>query len=65
MDFFEHHNKLPEKIACLVERFLAMDNAETYSWCTSFLEALQEHGWSFDFGLDGVPFSLRPFAVQE
>ncbi len=65
MDYFEQPELLPSKISLIIGDFMAREDAESYSWCAGFLATLQTSGWTFEYGLDGVPYELRPIEVKQ
>lgn len=53
-DLFEHLETLPEKVVA------AVTGLECYNDCREAHEKISKLGYTFDFGLDGVPYHLRP-----
>lgn len=49
---------LPPDVMAAIAEF--DDNADPYHECQRLLAALQPMGYTFDFGLDGVPFNFKP-----
>lgn len=57
IDLFEHYYLLPKEVLAIVESF--DDNEDLYDECRRLEKELTPHGYTFDWGLDGVPFNLR------
>jgi len=56
-DLFETPEKLPMEILTILDDY----NLESMSYvdCQNMLSELEEKCYTFDFGLDGVPFNLQ------
>lgn len=57
-DLFEHYEELPPTIQHILEQF-EEDEGDLYGKCRELEQTLKPHGYTFDWGLDGVPFNLR------
>jgi hypothetical protein len=57
IDLFETPELLPDNIKAILDTF----DVETlsYSDCQSMLAQMEKLGYTFEFGLDAVPFNLR------
>lgn len=63
IDLFEHYEQCPADV-----REIAFDYAEQlergdrcpYEICKEFLQDMESLGFTFEYGLDGVPYGLRP-----
>ena len=64
MDYFEHPEKIPSEISQLMDEFQALDDADPYSLCKSLLSSIQPLGWTFEYGLDGLPYNLCPIKAS-
>lgn len=56
MDLFETPEKLPQEVQNIL---LEEEEIENYVQCTTLQVKLKPHGYTFDFGLDAVPYNLR------
>lgn len=56
-DLFEHTNELPREVREVVSSW-DNDN-QTYEECQKFLKELEKYGYTFEYGLDAVPYGLR------
>lgn len=59
-DLFEHAEQQPPQLRPIVEKYSAMDDGDPYAACAAFLEEVEAIGYTFDYGLDGIPVDLRP-----
>ena len=57
-DYFEHLDELPNDVQATLERYNVMD--DDYIQLTALECELKPLGWTFDWGLDAIPHSLRP-----
>lgn len=64
VDLFEHYNLLTGPAAELYRRFCVdhPDNsdADAYQFCKIYEARFKAVGLTFDWGLDGQPYNLRP-----
>lgn len=61
-DLFEDQTGLPDGIRQLVSDYseiLETGDIDGYQACHDFLKEAQELGYTFEYGLDGVPYGLR------
>ncbi|OLF82047.1 hypothetical protein AWH63_10940 [Marinobacter sp. C18] len=58
-DLFQSIETLPEPVQEVIERYSAQHDEVDYLLCKAFLEELEPLGYTFDYGLDGVPVDLR------
>lgn len=56
-DLFENPENLPEEIQNLINRFSEMDN--TYKNCKMLFDKCQKLGYTFEYGLDAIPYGLK------
>lgn len=54
-DLFENPQTLPQHIQTIVYDF----GEEGYKECEAMLEKLKPLGYTFEYGLDGIPYNLR------
>ncbi len=61
-DLFEHYQELPQQVQHII---LAFDNdGMTYDDCKTALAQLEPLGYTFEYGLDAVPYGLRKTEPQ-
>lgn len=59
-DLFEHMETLPSIVVGVIKKYAAMiDDSADYQTCEKFLDELQPLGYTFDYGLDGIPSNLK------
>lgn len=61
-DLFQRQEELPPNVQTLITRYTAQieeNEGDSYVTCRYFQKALELHGYTFDYGLDGVPTDLR------
>jgi pSer/pThr/pTyr-binding forkhead associated (FHA) protein len=56
-DLFLNIESLPGEVQNVLYKFSTKDN--TYANCKKLEVRLFKHGYTFDFGLDAIPFNLR------
>lgn len=56
-DLFEEYESLPENVRTAIESFDADGNS--YEECARVQKLVEKLGYTFDYGLDGEPYSLR------
>lgn len=56
-DLFETPEKLPIEIIDLIDDFNKYERL--YSECKIMLKKCLKLGYTFDYGLDGIPFNLK------
>lgn len=59
IDLFEHPEKQPPELRCITEKFGADVDGDPYHICREFLEEVKAVGFTFEYGLDGIPFNLK------
>lgn len=57
-DYFEHYNLVPKKVKAIIMEYKDEDNS--YENCEKLIKALNEVGWTCDYGLDASPYDLKP-----
>lgn len=55
-DLFEQFETLPDDVQDILNRFNS--EGETYENCAEMLKLLKEKGYTFEYGLDAVPYNL-------
>lgn len=62
MDYFDHYECTPPHIQALITEFEeALDRGWCmYDVCEKYADRFFLLGWSFEYGLDGTPYNLRP-----
>lgn len=59
-DLFESPELLPDEMKSLIEHYsIEIEERDPNEVCREFLAAANEHGYTFDWGLDGQPFGLQ------
>lgn len=58
IDLFEHYHLLPLPVISVMDKY-NHDPELTYVECEAFLKELKPLGYTFDYGLSGVPYNLR------
>lgn len=61
VDYFECLDAVPDLVRAIVDGFNDVLEPD-YDDCRNLQAALQELGWTCDYGLDGVPLDLQPLA---
>ena len=62
MDLFEHYEKLPLEIQAVLSKYYELDN--TYENCRAMQNELEALGYTFEWGLDAIPYDLREMSVR-
>ena len=57
MDLFEYPELIPDVINDIIESY--NEDADLYKECRRMLKEMNKHGYTFEYGLDGVPYDLR------
>jgi hypothetical protein len=55
-DLFDKIESLPEKVQTILNEFALKDNS--YSNCAELLRLMEAEGYTFEYGLDAVPYGL-------
>lgn len=61
-DLFDVSEEQPEPLTHIVEHYavlLDVGDRDGYQVCAEFLGAVERVGYTFSYGLDGVPYGLR------
>lgn len=64
IDYFETPEKLPPAISDLVDKWAETAGYDKldYPDAEAMKSEFEAMGWTFEYGLDGVPYGLRPMA---
>ena len=57
-DLFGLLEELPEELQAICKEF-SLESELTYEQCSQFLNLIEAHGYTFDYGLEAEPFDLR------
>jgi hypothetical protein len=57
LDLFENYKDIPANLLILINEFEEKDNS--YSNCKKLLKKCVKIGYSFDYGLDAIPYNLQ------
>ena len=57
MDLFNKFKTLPEPVKNIIVKYGNMDN--DYNNCIAMQIELSEYNYTFDFGLDAIPYNLK------
>jgi len=60
-DLFEHHEELPLPIQTVINN---QGEIENYNDCRELLAKLEVFGYTFEYGLDSVPYNLRKVVLS-
>lgn len=62
LDLFEYYEYQPKQLRKMVDKYLEMLEEETdaYQLLKEFKDAVYTIGYTFDYGLDAIPYNLRP-----
>ena len=60
-DLFEHHEELPLPIQTVINN---QGEIEDYDDCRELLAKLEVFGYTFEYGLDSVPYNLRKVVLD-
>ena len=63
VDLFEEMDNLPEEVQAVLRKYSTED--ETYTNAESMLSELESLGYTFEYGLDAVPYNLRKIDISE
>jgi hypothetical protein len=65
-DLFQNYDEQPEELAEIVNFYAQKFDEDDYDYEDSqnFLKAVEEIGYTFDYGLDNEPYGLRPIGTE-
>jgi hypothetical protein len=55
-DLFNTPELLPQEVMDIIEKYEEMDTC--YEMCQNLIKELEPHGYTCDYGLDGIPYEL-------
>lgn len=58
LDLFSCTSTLPKEVQDILEKY-SEDWDDTYENCSNLLSELEALGFTFEYGLDAVPFNLK------
>jgi len=62
-DLFETPELLPKEVQDVIDKHSEMDT--TYENCNTLIDDLNKVGYTCEYGLDGIPHSLKPLGDEE
>lgn len=62
IDLFENYNDMPSNLMAVIEKY---DNTDglSYNECAAMLIDVEAIGYTFEYGLDGIPYDLKKCEV--
>lgn len=64
-DLFETPELIPANVLEVIARYeYALENGDAYIACRDMLAELEQIGFTFEYGLDGIPFDLMQLEVD-
>jgi|LakMenE01Jun11ns_1017448.scaffolds.fasta_scaffold9252569_1 hypothetical protein len=64
-DLFEQIDTLPEAVRTIVEEYsYKLEESNTYKLCEEFLDKMYALGYTFEYGLDAIPYNLRTRSID-
>lgn len=58
-DLFEDYENIPSELMAVLEKYNTSESSLSYIECEAMLKDVNELGYTFEYGLDGVPFNLH------
>lgn len=65
VDLFETPEQQPPELRRITEYYGALPDGDLYEVCAEFLKEAEALGYTFDYGLDGMPYDLRSAGDSE
>lgn len=65
-DLFQAQETLPEHIRAIIDHhtnLIENNDGDATLLCREFLAAIEPEGYTFDYGLDGVPYDLQRISL--
>lgn len=62
-DLFDNYDLQPSELKNIISKYSISEDM-TYIQLQALLEEVNNIGYTFDYGLDGVPYGLRPIGVK-
>jgi hypothetical protein len=63
-DLFVVQDKIPQKVQDVLDDYVEYGEDITYEQLMSMQRDMERVGYTFDFGLDAIPYGLRPLGVD-
>jgi hypothetical protein len=63
-DLFDYYDKQPEELQKITIAYASKLDELSYDELREFEDAVNKIGYTFDWGLDAIPFGLRPIGVE-
>lgn len=66
VDLFEYYQQQPPKLKKIVNKWASKydEDEVTYKQTEKFLKEVEAVGYTFDYGLDNMPYGLRPIGTE-
>jgi len=67
-DLFQAQETLPDNIRAILDKYAAQHEqpgVDGYQLCREMLEEMEANGYTFDYGLDGVPYDLQVIESED
>jgi hypothetical protein len=61
-DLFNTPELLPQEVRNIIEKYEEMDTC--YEMCQNLIKELEPHGYTCDYGLDGIPYELKKIDTE-
>jgi len=58
IDLFEDYENIPDDLMAALEKYDTCDSL-SYDQCAAMLIDVEALGYTFEYGLDGIPYDLR------
>lgn len=65
---FDLFEAILEEIQSVCDKWIKVEQDKgyfTYEDCKQFLLELNDHGYTFEYGLDALPFNLRKLNIEQ
>lgn len=65
VDLFEYYDEMPPKLAKIINKYSdKFEDGLDYEDTKKMLQQVEKIGYTFDYGLDNIPYGLRPIGVE-
>jgi hypothetical protein len=64
-DYFEEYDELPDNVGKLYDKYFSEEPTFDYKELANIRDEFEKEGWTFEFGLDGDPYELKPKVKNE
>lgn len=58
-DLFKDYENIPSELMAVLEKYNTSESSLSYEECEAMLKDVNAVGYTFEYGLDGVPFNLH------